>query len=201
MARKPKAAGDTKDALAQALLKLLLDGKTLSSVRVKELTDACGLDRQTFYYHFKNMSEAAQYIYERELRVMFEDEGISSLEELNWKTRIGRMLMLIDEKPHLHDILVPVLGDSALRKKIYSLIYAELEKELLPHLLETGMDSATCEDRASYLTYMLESVLMAWLNREVELDVPIVLDRIDEMMRDYVAGVRQRIQGQSCAQA
>lgn len=197
MARKPKAAGDTKDALAQALLKLLLDGKTLGSVRVKELTDACGLDRQTFYYHFKNIGEAAQYIYERELRATFEGEGVESLEQLDWKTRIGRMLMLLDEKPFLHDILMPALGDSALRKKIYSLIYRELEIEFLPHLLSTGMDTATCEDRAEYLTYMLESVLMAWLNREMELDVPTVLDRIEEVFQDYVAGVRQRMQGQT----
>lgn len=201
MARKPKAAGDTKDALAHALLNLLLSGKPLGKVRVKELTDACNVDRQTFYYHFKNVQEAAQYIYESEIQATFADEGIDDLCELDWKTRIGRTLMLVEERPQLQEILTPALGDAALRKEIHHRICLEMETEFMPHLLEAGMPPSQSKDRTLYLTHMLESVLMAWLNGEIELDVPTVMDRIEEMLQDYVAGVNQRMHGQDARQS
>ena len=41
----------TEKALA-ASLKKLLEKKTLDKITVKDITDDCGVNRQTFYYHF-----------------------------------------------------------------------------------------------------------------------------------------------------
>ena len=43
-----------KQSLAHAL-KIKIEEKDLSKITIKELTDLCGLRRQTFYYHFKDI--------------------------------------------------------------------------------------------------------------------------------------------------
>lgn len=44
----------TKRALSLSL-KHLLDAKPLDKVTVSDLTEDCGVNRQTFYYHFKDI--------------------------------------------------------------------------------------------------------------------------------------------------
>jgi len=43
----------TKKALAVSLKKLL-SKKELSKITISNITDECGVNRQTFYYHFKD---------------------------------------------------------------------------------------------------------------------------------------------------
>lgn len=43
----------TKRALEQSLKNLLLK-KPLTKITVGDITDDCGINRMTFYYHFKN---------------------------------------------------------------------------------------------------------------------------------------------------
>ena len=70
----------TKKALASAL-KRLLAHKTLDKITVSDLTDQCGLNRQTFYYHFKDIYDLLEWIYREDApRVIPElDEGTHAL--------------------------------------------------------------------------------------------------------------------------
>ena len=56
----------TKNALA-ASLKKLLNRKTLNKITVKDITDDCGVNRQTFYYHFHDVYELVEWIFIHEL--------------------------------------------------------------------------------------------------------------------------------------
>lgn len=56
----------TKKALAQAL-KELLSKKELSKITIKNITDYCGVNRQTFYYHFKDVYDLIEWIYTSEV--------------------------------------------------------------------------------------------------------------------------------------
>lgn len=52
----------TKRALAEAL-KNRLSKTTLKNITIKDLTDDCGLNRQTFYYHFSDIYELMEWIF------------------------------------------------------------------------------------------------------------------------------------------
>lgn len=55
----------TKKALAQSL-KHLMEHTPLNKISVKHLVDDCGLNRQTFYYHFQDIFELLGWIYKTE---------------------------------------------------------------------------------------------------------------------------------------
>ena len=52
----------TKKALAVSLKKLL-SKKELSKITISNITDECGVNRQTFYYHFKDIYDLLEWIY------------------------------------------------------------------------------------------------------------------------------------------
>lgn len=52
----------TKQALA-ASIKELMEREPLSKISVGDITSNCGVNRQTFYYHFKDKYELVNWIY------------------------------------------------------------------------------------------------------------------------------------------
>ena len=55
----------TKRALAAALKSLLAE-RPFAKVSVREICEACGMSRKSFYYHFKDKYELLNWIFETE---------------------------------------------------------------------------------------------------------------------------------------
>ena len=51
----------TKRAL-EASLKKLVKTKPLNKITVSDITDDCGINRMTFYYHFKDIYDLVEWI-------------------------------------------------------------------------------------------------------------------------------------------
>ena len=51
----------TKRALEQSLKNLLLK-KPLTKITINDITEDCGINRMTFYYHFKDIYDVLEWI-------------------------------------------------------------------------------------------------------------------------------------------
>lgn len=68
---------NTKKALVSAL-KESMKHKPLSKVTVSEIITACGVNRKTFYYHFKDIYDLFQW--------MLEDEAVEVVKQFDLMT-------------------------------------------------------------------------------------------------------------------
>ena len=59
---------NTKEKLAQAL-KEACQTQKLDQIKIQNLTQMAGINRQTFYYHFKNIEELFSWVYVNEALV------------------------------------------------------------------------------------------------------------------------------------
>ncbi|HBQ45949.1 MAG TPA: hypothetical protein DD737_02585 [Ruminococcaceae bacterium] len=82
MVRRSKMvhASQTKAKLADSL-KDLMKKTPFRKITIQNVTDHCGLNRQTFYYHFKDMYDLLRWIYQNEI---FRDFGL----DRNWKNTL-----------------------------------------------------------------------------------------------------------------
>lgn len=70
-----------RNAIMESLLKLL-EERPLNKITVKDIVDDCGINRNTFYYHFEDMSALIEAIILSEVdRVMNQYQDVSSMEE------------------------------------------------------------------------------------------------------------------------
>lgn len=60
-------SGLTKRMLAQSLIRLL-NQEPLSAITVQRIADDCGVNRQTFYYHFPDVYGLLEWIFEEDAR-------------------------------------------------------------------------------------------------------------------------------------
>ncbi len=56
----------TKDTIAEAFIQLL-DEKAISKITVKDIVDRCGVNRNTFYYHFQDIPALCEYIWKQKI--------------------------------------------------------------------------------------------------------------------------------------
>ena len=56
-------SSSTKEALGQALKKMMAV-KPIDKITVKDLVEICGVNRQTFYYHFDDVYDLLEWVFE-----------------------------------------------------------------------------------------------------------------------------------------
>ena len=56
-------ANGTKDALASAL-RQMMKVKPIDRITVKDIVEICGVNRQTFYYHFDDVDDLLEWVFE-----------------------------------------------------------------------------------------------------------------------------------------
>lgn len=120
----------TKRALADSL-KRLLAKKPLDRITVTDIAEDCGVNRQTFYYHFKDIYDLAEWVVFHESEKVFEKKLTMS----TWREDMIRILSAaLENKP---------LALNAYRSLRRDLIERYLYKAMSIHM----MDVITQESR------------------------------------------------------
>ena len=74
-------AGFAKKAIRDSFIKLLNE-RPLSQITVRDIVDACGVNRNTFYYYFQDIPQLVETIINEDAnRVIQEHPSIESVED------------------------------------------------------------------------------------------------------------------------
>lgn len=106
---------NTKKALVSAL-KESMKHKPLSKVTVSEIITACGVNRKTFYYHFKDIYDLFQW--------MLEDEAVEVVKQFDLMTDYEEALQFtlqyVEKNAHILRGAYDSLGRDGLKQFFYS---------------------------------------------------------------------------------
>lgn len=147
----------TEKALAESLKKLLAK-KTLEKITVKDITDDCGVNRQTFYYHFHDVYDLVEWILQEEFKDLTED-----LDADNWQETMHEvMLRMTENKAFVMNTYYSLTRrqlDQFLQKFIHPLIERQIDRT-------AKGDAILPEDKqflADMATYALVGILTEWI--------------------------------------
>ena len=118
----------TKDVIIHALLELLGE-KPADKITVKDIVERCGVNRNTFYYHFRDIPDAVDYAFRRELRrIMDEESPAPSIT----RTLIKILDYMEDKKALVLHVYRSMRQDTMIYyiREILSFIVDQLAKEL-----------------------------------------------------------------------
>ena len=148
----------TKRAIADGLKSLVPGKKSFDKVSISDITSACGLNRQTFYYHFQDKYELLNWIYYTEgfSRIL---DGITFE---NWPERFHQLLDIMKENQGFYMNTIKCeescFGDYLLEITA-ALFEAALEKLDTEHHM-------TPEDKSffsQFYSYGICGVLLSWV--------------------------------------
>lgn len=169
------ADNKTKDAMAESL-KELLQTKTLNQITVAEITAKCGMNRQSFYYHFKDVYFLAEYMFKNDIRnILDANKGAS------WQELIGQFTMYaVMNRDAILNTLAPVDSEVIIYnlqleiKNVMNSVIAERQKKL-----NLTLSPETADAVAEVYMYAISGELLNWFKGGMSLDVSE--DRIKRM--------------------
>ena len=63
---------DTKSLISSTFVELL-SSKPFDRITIKDIVDACGINRNTFYYYYSDIYDLLEEIFKKELHILLEE--------------------------------------------------------------------------------------------------------------------------------
>ena len=87
-----KKSDQTKHMLTASLKKIMAQ-KPLNKISIREICEDCGVNRQTFYYHFNDIYDQLEWMFKQEEASFIKDND----DMLIWQDCLMRMFQYLEE--------------------------------------------------------------------------------------------------------
>ena len=172
----------TKQALAHALKNILLE-KPLNRVTVNDIVKECGVNRQTFYYHFRDVPDLVSWTIAQDARVAFSD-----FKDKNGSWEEGFMalfgLILQDKKFILniyHSVSLEIL-----QEYVYRLLYPSLLQAVNASSESASYSEEEKRFAADFYKYALAGIILNWIKGDMREDPQKIVRRLMKLMNSGI---------------
>ena len=178
----------TKQELAAALKEAMAQ-KPLDKITISELTSACNIRRQSFYYHFEDIYDL--------LRWMFENEAISLLRQqegaLLWKEGLLQLFRYLKENRAVCLCALRSMGRDHIKRffetDIYAIIHLTIEQLADEIGVHSHLDSfVDVEMLTHFYVVALAGIMESWLLGEIDRTPEELIQFADTILNDQVRG-------------
>lgn len=170
-------SGFTKEIIARTFTELL-EEKSMAKITVKDIVERCGVNRNTFYYHFRDIPDVVEFILKKKWDEILEAPQektsiLECMEEMASLVRDNRKLMLNVYKSVKRDTFLVYMNEIATY-----IITEYFEKNLDKFVLNRDEISILIK----YYKCLFIGILMEWLNNALEDDLGVEMRQAVELM-------------------
>lgn len=163
----------TKRALEESLKHLLLE-KPLTKITVQDITDDCGVNRMTFYYHFKDIYDLVEWS-------CLEDASKALKNNKTYDTWQEGYLSIFEEmkknKPFIENVYNSV-GREHVENYLFKVTY-----KLMEDVVDEQAEDKSIRDEdkayiANFYKYGLVGLALEWIKDGMKEDPKIIVDKL-----------------------
>lgn len=172
----------TKRALEQSLKNLLLK-KPLTKITVADIADDCGINRMTFYYHFKDIYDLVEWVCMEDAKKALADNKTYE----TWQQGFVRIFDAVREnKPFIMNVYRCVSREQV--EKYLTPLTDDLLMGVINEL-SAGM-VVRAEDKAfiaQVYSYAFVGLMLDWIKDEMKQDPETLVNRFALVIQDDVS--------------
>ena len=177
----------TKRALEASLKNLLLK-KPLEKITINDITEDCGINRMTFYYHFKDIYDLIEWCCVEDAKKALEGKKTYD----TWQQGFLQIFeAVLDNKPFILNVYHSVSREQVeiyLYKLTYDLLIGVVEEK------SAGMNVRD-EDKkfiADFYKYAFVGLMLDWVKRGMKDDPREMIDDLSVVMSGNVTAALER---------
>ena len=179
----------TKKALEESLKHLLLV-KPLNKITVSDITNDCGINRMTFYYHFKDIYDLIEWCCLEDASKALEGNKTYS----TWQEGFLNIFEAVKEnKPFIMNVY-----NSVSREQIETYLYKVTFKLLEDVVEEQAKDmSVRKEDKyfiANFYKYAFVGLMLEWIKNDMKEDPKEIVDKLSIVIQGSVKEALKRVE-------
>lgn len=171
----------TKMAIAIAL-KELMQSKPLSKITINDITGRCGINRMTFYYHFRDIYELIDWIFKEYIIIRLE----SRITYATWQDGMIELLNNILENKTAILNLYNSVGREQVQQSMQRMlknIFENVINELSDGMAVSEKDKAFA---VYYYDMAFSAVILDWIKQGMEEKPEDIARNLDRMLRGCV---------------
>ena len=176
----------TKQAMYHALKKLITT-KSINKITIKDITDTCGLNRQTFYYHFKDIYDLLEWSFQEEFRFI---DSYLQKPEYTWEEIFAGSVKYISQNKYICQCIVCGLARDQLILSLHNSIYEIVRKIILHSLPQNQIPEKYLDFTARFYTYALSNYLFDWVKNGM-------LESPEEVIDNFIFVVNHSLNGKT----
>lgn len=178
----------TKYALADAL-KEVLKRKTLDKITISDLTNECGVNRQTFYYHFHDIYDLIEWMYTTSV-----SEAIgSNRKSNNWEEGMEGMLrQMLDNSQFILKTYHSRSGGH-LKKIIQDSAYTLLMDVVKDASRDVRISKTDKKFITDFYKFGFAGIVLDWIDKGMSEDPNLIVMRTSYLMKGNIQEAVKRL--------
>ena len=165
----------TKRALASAL-KELLEHKPLNKITIADITEQCGVNRQTFYYHFQDIYALLEWIYTTDAQRLLEGKRDGD----TWQQGFLQVLEYIRD-------------NRALEGYLYRVTYQLMRDVVEERAAGTQVPEEDRAFLAHFYKYAFVGLTVEWMQGGMKEEPARLVSRVNTVMEGNIAAALERM--------
>ena len=182
-------SSSTKEALAAAL-KQMMTVKPMDKITIKDLVEICGVNRQTFYYHFDDVYDLLEWVFEEDANRVLPREVVYE----HWREDVFIFMQYLQDNSSF------TLNVYNSNSRIYMLRYLEEKMAACIRsfavIVSEGMniDRQDFEFVVTFYAKCAIGFISQWMDLGMKLPKEVTTERILRVMDESVENLLRRFE-------
>ncbi len=176
----------TKKLISESFRKLLVI-KPLNKISIREITDGCGLNRQTFYYHFQDIYSLLEWICQEEAVTFFKQQKITTVRD-----GLAEFLSYFKENEAVCASAINVLGDERFRAFVYSGLHDQMHSIVDEFSAELQVPDKCKAFVVQFYTISFTAYLVEWIRSGLKPEPEELAGMLKIILQDNIRHALER---------
>lgn len=167
----------TKRALAASLKNMLLK-KPLNKITINDIAEDCGINRMTFYYHFKDIYDLVEWTCEEDAAKALEGKNTYNTWQQGF---LNIFYAVLENKPFILNVY-----RSVSREQVEIYLYRVTYDLLIGVVNERSANMSVSEDDkkfiADFYKFAFVGIMLEWIKNDMKADPKQIVDRISNLI-------------------
>ena len=177
----------TKKALAVSIKQLMVK-IPLAKISIREIVDSCGLNRQTFYYHFKDKFDLVNWIYNTEAT----ESIANSMHYKNWTDGMYRTMSYLMKNKSFYINALNTPGQNS-----FDGYFFEFSYELIMGVVNEVSLGMNVSDRdkkfvGDFYTHAFVGIIIQWIKNGMKDSPKIMVNKLKNVVDGSMIGALSR---------
>ena len=177
----------TKRALEQSLKNLLLK-KPLTKITISDITEDCGINRMTFYYHFKDIYDLVEWACLEDAKRALDEKKTYD----TWQQGLLQIFEAVQEnKPFILNVYSCVH-----REQVEKYLQPLVDQLMLDVIQEESASMVIREDDKQFIAkiyaYIFIGVMLDWIKDDMREAPQEIVARLVKLLRGSVTAALRR---------
>ena len=179
----------TKRALEQSLKNLLLK-KPLSKITISDLTEECGMNRMTFYYHFKDIYDLVEWSCLTDAKRALDEKKTYD----TWQQGFLQILEAVQaNKPFIMNVY------HCVHREQVEMYLRPLVEDLILNVVNEEAEGLNVRDEdktfiVQAYSYIFIGIMLDWIKEDMQENPQEIVERLNKLIKGSIRASLTRFQ-------